>query len=388
MRFLLMMITLLGLPCCRAAAESNEPNATAPLLPGEPQKAGQTAPAEQVVVLKNGRTLRGQVALEAKRCRVSLAYGDILLRAEEVSAVCDDLPDAYRTLSQRGDAGSVEHHLRMALWCVEQELFTEAENELRAAEALDGEDRRLDYVRRRLALAREPKGKATGATPSESEKRIATVAELDRLVRNLPRGTAETFANVVQPLLLSRCGTSGCHSVSSNLALKFLRPPAARGQAARVTQRNLHSVLQYVDQSDPERSPILQAAHAGHAGLPGPLLNGQEQGEVQQLVQWIRDVTAPAKPQPSPQPATISAIKPAPWGDPQLNQMRPPAGLGRGPLEEAAGERAADEGAPRPGLSARANQTARRPAARPAAAPDRDEFDPDLFNRQIGQPPD
>jgi hypothetical protein len=266
--------------------------------------------ADQVVLLNNGRTLHGRVTQRDGRLHVRRDSGEIRLRRDEVAFVCGSLDEAYRLLAGRGDVTSVEHHLKMAVWCIDQGLTEHAAREVATAEQIDTADRRIVYVKRRLEQANAPRRVA----PADANRERAIGAdELERLIRSLPRGTAEDFAHVVQPMLLNRCGTSGCHGLSGSQALRLLRPPSNKNQAARITQRNLYSALKFIDHSDPSRSKLIQAATNPHADSQLPLFGEADQNQLLQLAEWISRVTQyDAIEASSRKPDTVALPPPSP----------------------------------------------------------------------------
>jgi hypothetical protein len=340
------------------------------------------------VLLKNGRIMTGHASLQDGRYRVALANGEISLRADEVAAVCRDLAEAYTRQRAGGQVHDIEHRIKTALWCIDQGLFSEAQHELESARRLDPRDRRLGYVERRLQVAQTPKPEATAASRIASQKQTEVVSheELERLVRNLPKGTPETFAEVVQPLLLSRCGTSNCHGLAASAPLRLLRPPSNKSQASRITQRNLHAALQFIDHDQPQQSPLLRAAGSPHAGNPLPLLNESQHAHLTQLAEWIADVTQSQSKQQPVQPATITFARPENWGESQLNQIQRPA-VRRGwanPVQTAGFVDASSSDHGKPDAVQTSDDGSRRSNGLQRDLPlPSDELDPGQFNRRF-----
>lgn len=344
----------------------------------------QDGPADPpaLVLLKNGRTIVGRVTQVENRYLVALPQGEITLRRDDVTAICRDLLDAYEKQLAAGDLRSPEHRLKTANWCIDQKLFEQARLELDTARGLDPRDRRADYVERRLQLAQtpQPASQVENKASAEPPKDIVSHEALDRLVRNLPRGTPEKFAGVVQPILISRCATSNCHGLVSNQPLRLLRPPSNKAQASRITQRNLHAVLQFVDHSQPDNSPLLKAASNPHAGSSVPLLSEAEHAHLSQLAEWISDVTAPERlDREVNQPATISLSRPSSWGQSHLNQVQRPT-MQRGfvnPVRPAGFNEPIDEAGDAPRAGAKASKS------ESPSTVNHSDADPAAFNRRF-----
>ena len=71
------------------------------------------------------------------------------------------------------------------------------------------------------------------------------------MVRSLPPGVVETFTQSVQPVLMNHCATGGCHAPQSETGLRLFRVPTGKQASRRITQRNLYSVLPFVDRDNP-----------------------------------------------------------------------------------------------------------------------------------------
>ncbi len=349
--------------------------------------AVDVAPSSTLLLLRNGRVLQGEIEHEADRYRVRLSNGEIHVHQREVTAVCADLPAAYQALLATGQSQSVEHRLRIAVWCIDQRLYEQATAELELAKSMSPKDRRIEYVARRLQLAQEPPPSTQPVERQASTPELITHEELNRLVRSLPKGTPEQFADVVQPILLSRCATSRCHGLAADQPLRLIRPPTNKSQASRITQRNLNSVLDFVDHAHPHDSRLLRAASEPHGESAHPPLSEHEQMQLAELADWVKAVTATERQSRDPHtpPATISLSRPDPWGNSQLNQMQGPQEFQShfpNPVQRAesqsgftpAGAEQRDPRAPQ-----------RRFGARPPTknAKPNDPFDPAHFNRQF-----
>ena len=108
-----------------------------------------TQPAgEQLVVLRNGEVLRGQVSHQGDRYQVTLANGELRVRAADVELICADLNDAYRVKRSRIAPDRVDDHLDLAEWCLRQGLPGNAAREL------SGRGWLLDPHNRRIELRR------------------------------------------------------------------------------------------------------------------------------------------------------------------------------------------------------------------------------------------
>jgi len=342
------------------------------------------APREGVVLLRNGQVLRGKIARTGDQYTVTLASGEIRLKADAVEHVCADLEEGYRLKHDDIQQGKVPERLDLAQWCIRHELYGYAASELSDAIVADPKHPRIALVERQLKLACERPAPVAGnaassdATPSNDD--------LDRLMRGLPRGTAETFANTIQPLLLNTCTAAGCHGPQSETDLRLLRFPLGKVASRRLTQRNLHAVLAMIDRNDPPASRLLTAPIAPHGTAKAAIFTNREVAQYKHLVDWVQRVasnTPSAQPatvdrptenlaQSLPTPASIALQKARTGESPQtVNALDD---VKRAALPNAGGGAAAEK--------AKAGD---KGSSEPVLAPI-DEFDPDIFNRQFAPP--
>ena len=170
--------------------------------------AADSEPAQGVLLLRNGQMIEGQITRNSDHYQVTLPYGEIRVRVVDVEFCCRTLQEGYERKRAAIQVGNVQDHLELAQWCERHGLLDLADEELVAAAAIEPNHPMLAILKRRLQLAREPP-----LQPAESQAGVAvpTADELDRMVRGMPPGAVETFAQVVQPLLMNHCTSSGCH---------------------------------------------------------------------------------------------------------------------------------------------------------------------------------
>ena len=134
---------------------------------------------------------------------------------------------------------------------------------------------------RNLLRASDPIDKSVKATlPANSD-------DLERLARNLPRGTLEGYSTTILPMLLNHCSTAGCHSVGTQSKFVLLRPTPGSATARRLTLRDLHNTLDWIDYDTPASSKLLTSARQAHGTCTAPAIEKEESREYQQLVSWI-----------------------------------------------------------------------------------------------------
>lgn len=339
-------------------------------LPSLTRQLGTTSaqsPASQggVVVLRSGQVLQGEVVRIDNRYGVRLGEGNELrVAATDVDFIATSMEDACQRKAARVRPGNVDDQLQLAEWCLRHGLIRQAAQSTTEALHLAPDDRRVKNLERRLnALVQTPT--AAEPTPEASVERLST-SKLEQVTRELPAGAMQRFTTNVQPLLLNRCATSGCHGLRANSDYRLLRPALGQNASRRLTQQNLVATLAWIDRETPDDSSFLAHAKSFHGGQSKGTHAPLEQGQYEQMVDWVRQAIQPVS---RIRPSTIDGV------DPKLLQANPKAGSRR--VDDADGaenpERSDNRSADEPGRSS-------SPAPRSADLVD--PFDPEVFNRR------
>ncbi|HEY2840423.1 MAG TPA: hypothetical protein VGJ26_14800 [Pirellulales bacterium] len=374
--------------------------------PVAPPAAAASA-SEGLLLLRNGQVMRGKITPAGDYYFVTLTTGEIRLRKDQVDLLAADLEACYQHKRVSIDPSKLNERQDLAQWCILQDLYDNAERELAEAAKLDGKNARTALIERQLKLARE---RAPRNAPAQTQREhIPSNEDLDRLVRGMPPGSVETFSSTIQPLLLNTCATSGCHGPQTNCELKLVRVQIGKGANRRLTQRNLHSVLQMIDRADPPGSRLLTAPIGPHGETGAPIFTSKQAVQYRQLVNWVSRVAqSPESELPAsvtrPDDKLLQRVAIRQWseapGAAPSTALSPNGAKGIGAKEATA--------TPAPGASAAGNPTpgeipgsrrasAPRPidqatpapskptklrANKPLAAPAVDPFDPEAFNRR------
>ncbi len=341
-------------------------------------------PQPGILVLRSGRVLRGEIVQVGDRYVVTLGGKDELgVPADSVELQCASLEEAYqRKRAALHLARPAAEHLALADWCLRYELLAPAAEQVAAARQAEPDNPAVAAFERRLQMAHRQTTPVDAPRPAAPP--LVSQNELDQFVRRMPPGTVEQFTNFVQPLLINRCGNSGCHGPNSTAEFRLEYPHWSRTLPRRFTQQNLRATMQYVDQDKPLDSPLLAKATAAHGTCQHPALASRNQAQLQQLVDWVQRCATDHAPPGSPHSAHTLLLQPdfprraasgrrAPAADTAPTSMDHPAQSAtepaRGPLD-----------APPPAASSTAPEPA--PTADDRA---QDPFDPALFNRRHAQ---
>jgi len=343
---------------------------------------------EQVVVLRNGRVLRGHVTPLGDHFLVGMGEGgEVRVPAAAIEMVCRDLEDAYQRKRADVRYGRIPAHFDLAAWCLRMNLLARAADQILVVFSLDPSHPSLATAVRELDLALSRRGSLQGTivevgkpatepaadSPGDSP---STLDEPATVSAELPRGAVEYFTSRVQPLLLNRCAANACHGTGSTLAdrtgprLSLQRPLPGRPVSRRLTQQNLAGVLPFVDRSAPAASPLLTAPSRPHGGLEHALLNDEHADQFAAIAEWLGSLATNRQKQiPPTLREPLSVLSQARGADEAANNARPAHSEPTQPEPDATATDAA------------VRDTASTDEAGDEYRP-RDPFDPELFNRR------
>lgn len=329
-------------------------------------------PVQGMVVLRNGEVLAGKITKFEDLYLVDLAHGRIRVKQADVELICGSMEEGYQKKRATIQVGNVHDHLDLAQWCLRHNLLGQASVELADARVADPKNPMVGALQHRLKMAMEPPIPSGTKTPLPSGP---STGELDRMLRGMPRGAVETFTQSVQPVLLNHCASGGCHGSQSETGLRLYRSVGTTS-SRRMTQRNIHSVLSFIDLEKPSSSRLLVAASGPHGTAEHAIFGEREAAQYQQIANWVNLLAGPTTPEI---PASVAR------------------GTSSKGAEELFGETApkvlaAESGKALPLASAKRHRTNRRPGAlgkadeaKPASFEEpADPFDPEVFNRRYG----
>ncbi len=258
--------------------------------------ASTASEPQELIVLRNGRILHGNVTSIGDEMIISFAKGgEMRISSSAVECRCRSLVEAYQLKRQQLDINQPGQRLDLAEWCIRHDLLKQAMDELLETQIRDPGNERIDRVRRQWILATQYKS-APQQVATTNVKKPISVEELDKLVRGLPPGAVEKFTSVIQPILVNSCATSDCHGSNSANDLRLIRPASRRILARRFTQRNLFSVLQTIDTDAADESQLLINSIRAHGSQQKPALGPFDRHQYQQLADWVRSISKKTKP--------------------------------------------------------------------------------------------
>lgn len=278
---------------------------------------------EGVLLLRNKNLLAGQIVRRGDRYHVVAPGAQFSVPAAQVWRCCRSAEDAYQFLRSTHRRLLARDHLRLAQWCLRNDLLTQAARELLDARTLQSDLPLLPTLERqlrqrlRLAAADETdhvEGDPRGQSPEAS----ATPVRQDRpLLRESPatglidatREVRADFARRVQPMLIQSCASSGCHAPDGTEQFQLNRLALAGGGHAELTRRNLAAVLAELTAEKPEQSRLVEHARREH-GTTTRRSTPLKRRQTILLLEWTRSalgIDPTPEPVANPEVASVPA---------------------------------------------------------------------------------
>ncbi len=216
---------------------------------------------QNVIVLRDGRVLQGAIEDRPGGYLVEVANGSVIVPFEQVRLTAVSLLDAYEKLRRGMEQPNAADLVALARWCAAHRLYGAARDELTAALRLEPERQEardlLVEISKVGQLDRDAESPAPPLRRTSDGFQSGSVESLGGLAPE----TARDFVSKVQPLVMNRCGSAGCHGAAGSSSFRLM-PVRLGSSGHRVyTERNLSAVLALVDHQQPAQSPLLLAAN-------------------------------------------------------------------------------------------------------------------------------
>jgi hypothetical protein len=319
-----------------------------------------------VIVLDNENTLTGDIERIDNQYRVKRLIGETCVPAAKVLRLCASLEEAYAFLQTRANLNDPDERLRLADWCRQHGLTTQALAEADAAIALRPRDAR---AKRLAAFLREMKSRPPASAAPAPQKQLPPI--------DVTAESLSVFAARVQPILMNAC--ANCHTSGRGGNFQLIRTYHSSLSDRRSLEQNLAVVLAQVDSRQPMLSRLLTKSVSMHGlGMTAPPLRGRQAPAYLTLERWVMDTLAN-----NPQlRAIVPPSEPPPKATASATSMQPPVHLAsqwgndRGATPVTAASAPVPVPAPGPVEPAGAVPASRK-------APSNDPVDPEDFNRHF-----
>ncbi|MBC7820706.1 MAG: hypothetical protein IAG10_27795, partial [Planctomycetaceae bacterium] len=186
--------------------------------------------------------------------------GQLVLPFDQVKFNADDMEDAYRQQRSALPERPVTAHIELARWCYTNGLPDQACKELREVLRIEPESTIARTMLQRIndqLLATKELPAVAARNGEYSMLGNPKLGVPEDTLGGLPREAAMEYVAKVQPLLVNRCATSGCHGVGSGNSFELVRTKLGKAPPKAHSERNLAAILELIDREQPLSSPLL-----------------------------------------------------------------------------------------------------------------------------------
>jgi hypothetical protein len=278
-----------------------------------------------VVLTDAGQLHEGKIDQLGEFVRVMSGGRSTVLKKANVKFVGESKLEAYEFVRKKAKADSPTDLASLAEWCRTNALYKEAAEEARRAAKLAPDDRAIaklvlecteDAKRNRPVL--RVVGQSSPATAPTATVAPAVVPVMPgeaKPVSAVPPGLEQSFAKVVQPLLMNSC--ANCHADASRAAtFRLVRIPDGITQSPH-TMANAAAAMGQVSPANPAASPLLVKAFSAHGGMSMPPV-GKATTAARNLDAWVVAAAA-AFPKPTAVvPVAVAPVAPPPVAPPPV----------------------------------------------------------------------
>jgi len=248
-----------------------------------------------VLLLHNDNLIEGSIVRTDDDLAVTDERGNVRYIPEtQVQFRAPRRLEIYRWKQRRIDRDDVRNHIRLAQWCLSNELPHEAADELLHLSSLDPDNPAIRAIGRRLTNYRSASEKQSQTILPVAYQKPVDQSPVAAIPRELPEEVMADFKRTVQPILVNRCGQLACHGsgATSDFQLSVLR---SRVLGREMTTRNLTRVINQLDANQLNQSPLLKMARTAHGPMKDPAIGTHEFAMYQSLLAWARIVVNDAE---------------------------------------------------------------------------------------------
>ena len=315
------------------------------------------------VLLQHGAVLQGFVKPQADSVTVVMDKGkQVTLAKKQILIIGPSMDSLYKYQTRAIRKWGTGEHWHLAQWCIQNGMLDQAIEhylELEKQASDNPKFKQLDLQLKQALMADENVRQAMaiqGIQPPEPVVQASAVlprapapSEPSFPVHTVPGYLRRNFQTEITPIVVSRCGQSGCHGILSKNNFQIFQPVGE--QAASINERNLEKFLRFVDASQPDQSDLLNYAARPHGAQRNASFNLQREEDrhhLEKLAKWIRSLeglthqgTSPSNPNPVVQaasyakPESTSEVQQAVAPSPKLSK---PPKSGSGSVAIDAGE--------------------------------------------------
>ncbi|MFM8571533.1 MAG: hypothetical protein ACKOAU_08045 [Pirellula sp.] len=272
------------------------------------------------VLLQHGSVIRGFVKPQADSITVIMDKGkQVTLSKKQVLFIGSTIESLYKYQTRAIRKWGTGEHWHLAQWCIQNGMLDQAiehYQELEKQAADNPKFKQLDLqlkqalmadeeVRRRM----EEQGIELPNSPAQKNQldprteiggvlqasanvtKVTSDAETAVPIHTVPGYLRRSFQTEITPIVVSRCGQSGCHGMLTKNSFQVFQPVGE--QAASINERNLLNTLRFVDADRPEESLLLHYAARPHGAQRNASFNLQREEDrlhLERIAKWIQSL--------------------------------------------------------------------------------------------------
>jgi hypothetical protein len=283
------------------------------------------------VLLQHGNVIHGFVKPHADRISIALDKGnEVTVPNRQVLTVGKSMESLYAFQVRAIRKWGTGEHWHLAQWCIQNGLLDQAiehYTELEKTASGSSKFKQLDLQLRQALLADtevqkalEQQGIPNPIVPASYEEmsRIPDESEGKEGSQDVRRPTPRTttfvpgylrrsFQTDVLPIVVSRCGQSGCHGMLSRNDFQIFQPVGE--QASSISQKNLETLMSYVDHSDPTQTSLIQYAIRPHGSQRNPSLHPNREEDralMEKILTWLKSLSESESPRGMPETKQVT----------------------------------------------------------------------------------
>jgi hypothetical protein len=289
----------------------------------KPAGAAAAKPAEaatvRVVLLTDGHIVKGLVREEEAAVVVTQPAGVMRFPRRRIDNVFGSIQEVYKYKLEQLPENDFDERMKLARWCLEQKMETEAREQLRAVmelspkhlqakamlvsldqaqarremQKLDPEVRQTAAVESRLNSSSGERPGSLDASVIQGARRGMGISDIP-VIFDLPTSQAvkraDEFARFVHPVLQLYCAK--CHNERYDGGFQLIQIRNRKDQTRETLRANLDSTLKLIDRDSPPRSELLASSLRPHGNGKNtrPIFQGSNDGSYRILAAWANNL--------------------------------------------------------------------------------------------------
>jgi hypothetical protein len=296
----------------------------------QPNNAGTNSPlnfyGDGFVLLQHGAVIHGFIKPQADSVTVVMDKGkQVTLVKKQILFIGPTMESLYKYQTRAIRKWGTGEHWHLAQWCIQNGMLDQAIEHYLELEKQAGDNpkfKQLDLQLKQALLADEDVRRAMAQqgieppTIESHDKKNHLASNSGQVVQasaNVPKSMPHadktiaseeafpihavpgylrrSFQTELTPIVVSRCGQSGCHGILSKNQFQVFQPVGQ--QAASLNERNLENVLRFIDADRPDQSDLLHFAVKPHGTQRNASFNLQREEDrlhLDRISKWIQSL--------------------------------------------------------------------------------------------------